>query len=160
MKFVKNTNALLGCCVAVLCVLCVLSVASPMRFDHEQERRETAVKSRLVKIRLAEEHYRAVHGSYAETFDQLVKGGFLADSLRYIPYSDHKPFQLAASVVIGKSGKHIPLMECSASYDQYLDGLDKNSVSNLIEQANNAGRYPGLKVGDIAEPNGNAGNWE
>jgi type II secretory pathway pseudopilin PulG len=160
MKFIKNTNALLGICVGVLTLLCVLSVASPLRFDRQRAERETAVKARLVAIRSAEEHYRARHGSYAESFGPLVEGGFLADSLRYIPYTDHKPFQLTASTVIGKSGKHIPLMECSATYDQYLDGLDKNSVANLIEEANNAGRYPGLKVGDITEPNGNAGNWE
>ena len=44
--------------------------------------------------------------------------------------------------------------------NQHLSGLDENSIANLIEEANNAGRYPGLKIGDITTPNDNAGNWE
>jgi hypothetical protein len=51
-------------------------------------------------------------------------------------------------------------MECGARYEQFLDGLDANSVANLIEEASAAGRYPGLKIGDIVQPNNNAGNWE
>ena len=51
-------------------------------------------------------------------------------------------------------------MECYAGYDDYLSGLDAGSIANLTEEANNAGRYPGLKIGDITTPNDNAGNWE
>jgi hypothetical protein len=160
MKLVKNTNMLLACCVLVLVVLCWLSVQAPLKFDREQEKRELAVKSRLLKIRVAEEHYCAKHGVYADDLKVLVKDGLLADSLRFIPFSDGKPFDLSTTTTIGKSGKQIPLMECGATYEQYLKGLDENSVANLIEEANNAGRYPGLKIGDITEPNGNAGNWE
>ena len=50
----KNTYGLLACAIA-LAVLCVLSVSSPMRFEHQQQQREKAVKERLVKIRTAEE---------------------------------------------------------------------------------------------------------
>ena len=37
-------------------------------------------------------------------------------------------------------------MECGAQYQQYLKGLNENSVANLIEEANNTGQYPGVKI--------------
>lgn len=154
-----NHQYLLVACVLVLVVLCFLSVEQPLRFEKEQHRRELAVKRSLVMIRNAEERYLSRHGTYTGDFPALIRGGYLADSLQYIPYGNGRKFQLAASVSIGKSGRQIPLMECSAGYHDYLDGLDDNSIANLIEEANESGNFPGLKIGDISEPNGNAGNW-
>jgi hypothetical protein len=51
-------------------------------------------------------------------------------------------------------------MECGARYDEYLQGLDADEVSNLTDEAMGAGRFPGLKIGDLETPNNNAGNWE
>lgn len=155
----KNTYGLLACVIA-LTVLCLLSVSSPMRFEHQQQQREKAVKERLVKIRTAEEKYRIRHGVYTADFSTLVKSGLIADSLQYIPYSDGKRFTIDVTTTIAKSGRQIPLMECSAAYDDYLKGLDKNSVDNLTQAANESGRFPGLKFGDTTQPNDNAGNWE
>ena len=59
-----------------------------------------------------------------------------------------------------KSGKQIPLMECAAEYTSYLNGLDQRSVDALVQEAIAAGRYPGLKIGDVTTTNNNAGNWE
>lgn len=61
---------------------------------------------------------------------------------------------------MGKSGRQVPVMQCGATYDQYLKGLDGNAVANLTEKANMGGRFPGLMIGDITQPNENAGNWE
>lgn len=161
MKKLKDkTSYILGACVFVMALLCFLSIDSPMRFDRERNERESAVKSQLIKIRVAEEKYRAKYGTYTGSFDVLVKSGFLSDSLRYIPYTDKESFDLQASSAMGKSGNQIPLMECSAKYSQYLNGLDKTSVMDLTEEANAAGRFPGLKIGDLETPNNNAGNWE
>lgn len=156
---VKN-NYILALLAAALCVVCIMSVYAPIRFDRQQEVRERAVKERLLKIRSAEERYRKVHDVYTGDFKTLVRGGFLADSLQYIPYTEGRRFDLTATTIIGRSGRQVPLMECGAKFNDYLYGLDENSIANLIEQANNAGRYPGLKIGDISEPNDNAGNWE
>lgn len=145
---------------AALCVVCVLSVYTPIRFDSQQEERSRAVKQRLVQIRNAEEKYRRAHGVYAGDFPTLVSSGLLADSLQYIPYTEGLRFDLTATTVTGKSGRDVPLMECGAKFNDYLAGLDENRIANLIEEANNAGRYPGLKIGDISTPNDNAGNWE
>lgn len=160
MKIKLNNSLLLLGSVILLALLCFLSIDSPMRFDRQRAEREGEVKERLVKIRLAEEKYRMKNGRYAGSFDTLVKSGLLADSLRYIPYTDKKQFALHASSMVGKSGQQVPLMECGALYVQYLQGLDKNSVNNIVEEANATGRFPGLKIGDLETPNNNAGNWE
>ena len=155
-----SRNYILGVLAAALAVVCALSIYAPIRFDRLRAEREQAVKQRLVKIRYAEERYRKANGTYTDDFGELVKHGYLADSLQYIPFTEGKKFDIAVNTQIGKSGRQIPLMECGAGYEDYLEGLDGNSISNLIEEANNAGRYPGLKIGDLITPNDNAGNWE
>ena len=130
----KN-NYLLTACVLVLLVLISLSIYSPIRFGKQQALRERAVKERLLKIRRA-------------------------DSLQFIPYSEGKRFELSADVKIGKSGRQMPVMECGANYADYLSDLDADQTAGPMEEANNSGRYPGLKIGDILTPNNNAGNWE
>ena len=131
-----------------------------MRFKRQCEEREAVVKERLMQIRQAEERFRKDTGEYAPDFTALIENGYLADSLQYVPYSDGAVFDLAASAVITRSGKVIPVMQCGALYHQYLKGLDDNSIGNLTEAADAAGRYPGLKIGDLNQDNGNSGNWE
>lgn len=159
-KLLKNQNIILGFCVLVLVVLCWLSVERPMRFEREQAEREKAVKARLLHIRTAEERYRARKGVYTGDWTTLIRAKLLADSLQYVPFSGKERFHLEASFVMGKSGRQVPVMQCGATYDQYLKGLDGNAVANLTEKANMGGRFPGLMIGDITQPNENAGNWE
>lgn len=159
MKRIKN-DIVLAIIAAVLAITCGISIYAPVRFEKQQTARENAVKERLVKIRYAEEKYKRDNGVYTDDFANLIKGGYLADSLQYIPFTGNKTFSIVTTVQTGKSGRQIPLMECGAGYDEYLSGLDENRIANLIEEANNAGRYPGLKIGDITIPNDNAGNWE
>ena len=160
MELIRKKNFILTLCVLALALLCFFSVYSPMRFEEEQGKRELAVKERLIKIRQAEEQYRKTTGNYCGDFATLVKEGYLADSLTFIPYAEDERFELSATVQVEKSGRQVPLMECGAQYQQYLNGLDENSIANLIETANQAGRYPGLRIGGLEEPNNNAGNWE
>ena len=156
---IKRNHILIACVVA-LAAACIWSVSRPLRFQRQCEKRETVVKERLLKIRQAEERYLQAQGEYAPDFATLIQGGYLADSLQYVPYSDGEPFDLAASAAITRSGKVVPLMQCGALYHQYLKGLDENSIGNLTEAADAAGRYPGLKIGDLTQDNGNSGNWE
>jgi len=155
-----NSNHILSILALLLLAVCVMSVYSPIRFDREQEVRERAVKQRLLQIRSAEERYRDRHGVYAADFKTLVSCGLLADSLQFIPFAEGRRFELTTTTITGRSGRHVPLMECGAKFNDYLLGLDENQIANLIEQAGNAGRYPGLKIGDLSTPNDNAGNWE
>lgn len=153
-------NHILSAIAAVLLALCVMSVWRPVRFGSVRSEREAAVKARLMEIRKAEEAYKKLNGSYAGSFRQLVGSRLLADSLRFVPYSEGKEFELTATVHTGKSGTPTSIMECGAPYASYLDGLDENAVREITEEANSRGEYPGLKFGDITQPNDNAGNWE
>lgn len=155
-----SNNHVLALLAAALTVACGLSICAPMRFDKQQAERGHAVKARLVQIRRAQEKYRKANGAYAPDLSLLVKEGLLADSLQYIPYSGGRKFDLATTVHATPSGRTLPLMECGAQYADYLRGLDPGAIANLAEQANNAGTYPGLKIGDLNTPNNNAGNWE
>ena len=160
MKLKINNNYILTICVLALAVICFLSVNKPLSFENEQKKRETIVKEYLLKIRSAENKFRKNKGTYCGDFATLVREGYLADSLQYIPFSESEKFTLQTTVQLGKSGKQIPLMECGAEYHKYLQGMDENIIANLIEKANNGGNYPGLKIGDITTDNNNAGNWE
>ncbi|MCD8202851.1 MAG: hypothetical protein LUD48_04355 [Prevotella sp.] len=155
-----NNNHILAILVVALAVVCVLCITTPIRFEKQQERREQVVKERLIQIRLAEERFKNAHGYYADDFKTLISSGVLADSLQYVPFTEGTQFALMATMYTTKSGRQLPLMECGTTYDEYLTGLDKHSVSGLIEKATNMGKYPGLKIGDITTPNENAGNWE
>ena len=152
-------NHILAAIVVVLLALCWASVRRPMHFA-DQRKQESEVIQRLTEIRKAEKVYRQRFGIYAGSFRQLIGSGLLADSLRYVPYSRGQEFELSASVHTGKSGAAVPVMECGAPYDAYLQGLDENSIRELTEEANGRGEYPGMKFGDITTPNDNAGNWE
>lgn len=160
MRLKIHNNFILAVCALLLAVICFLSVRRPMAFDEERVKREAAVKTRLVAIRLAQERYRKATGTYSPDLATLVRKGYMADSLRFVPYSDGETFSLNTTVTSLKSGRDVPLMECGAQYDQYLKGLDDNSIANLIDNASSTGRYPGLKIGDLITPNNNAGNWE
>lgn len=92
--------------------------------------------------------------------DTLFGKGFVADSIQYIPYSNGKKFELEKSVVTNKSGTVQNVMECRATYDDYLQGLSAREVANLKDFADKTERYPGLKIGDLYTANNNAGNWE
>lgn len=154
-----SNNSILAACVLVVLTLCLLSVWQPIHFQKEKEQRETAVKQRLMKIRTAEENYKRRHGTYTGDFATLIKGKWLDREMQYIPFSDNKRFSLSATTIVTKNGKQIPLMECGATYEEYLDGLNEDDIQQETDNANMEGRFPGLKIGDITTNNDNAGNW-
>ena len=154
-----SNNFILGACAIVLLLICLLSIYQPIHFQSEQAEREKAVKEALLVIRNAEENYKHTHGVYTGDLGTLVKEKFLKKEHQYIPFSNGKKFTLTATTIVGKSGKQIPLMECGATYDEYLDGLNEDAIREITENANNSGDFPGLKIGDITTDNNNAGNW-
>lgn len=92
--------------------------------------------------------------------DAIVGADGDADSLQYIPYGEGEKFELEKTIHVGRSGVTQNVMECRASYYSYLKGLSEREIYNLTDAAENSGRYPGLKIGDLMTPNNNAGNWE
>ena len=87
--------------------------------------------------------------------------GFNPDELKQVPGIPNATFELEAVVNENPvTGSKIPLFEAKVPYEVYLQGLDRQEIINLIDQAKNMEKYPGLKVGDVVKANNNAGNWE
>ena len=90
--------------------------------------------------------------------------GFIADSMRYIPFSQGDTFELIACPNTTRSGSIIQVMECNAPDSSFLKGMGKKGkrlIYNRAEDADAKGAYPGLKIGDAGNNwNNNAGNWE
>lgn len=155
-----RTNHLLTLAILLLAVIAYLSVSRPLRFDDQRKEREQTVQQRLVAIREAAEHYRADSGRYARLLEELVEARYLADSLRFIPYSQGETFSLKTSLLTNALGEEEPLMECGAEYAQYLKGLSEEEITALTEKTLAQGAFPGLRIGSLSENNQNAGNWE
>jgi hypothetical protein len=90
--------------------------------------------------------------------------GFVADSLRYIPFSEGDTFEIVACPNTTRSGSIIQVMECNAPDSSFLKGMGKQGarlIYNRGEEADAKGAYAGLKIGDAGNNwNNNAGNWE
>lgn len=99
---------------------------------------------------------------YAKVIESLFAGEYDAqtiDNLRYIPFTEKQEFELA----VGSREKNsivLPLFEARAPYKLFLGDLNRQELINLIDLQTKLGKYEGLKVGDVNEPNNNAGNWE
>ncbi len=92
--------------------------------------------------------------------DTLLKGHeHIIDSIAFIPFSGGERVQME-SVVKKVSGVMIPLFEATMPYDLLLKGLDRQLIVNLKAEKEDLNQYTGLKVGDVNNPNNNAGNWE
>lgn len=76
-----------------------------------------------------------------------------------IPFSDGAKVQMD-EIIKQVSGVDVPLFEAKMPYDDLLKGMDRQLVVNLKAERSDTGRYPGLMVGSIDNPNNNAGNWE
>ncbi len=97
--------------------------------------------------------------------DSLYKGMNLnIDSMRYIPFSGGDTFEIIACPTTTKSGAIIQVMECNAPVSSYLKGMGKlgdRMIKNTNIEAEEMGRYPGLRIGYAGNAwNNNAGNWE
>lgn len=157
----RNINLLLGFVAFALAIAIVASIMKPMSFKTTVSNREKVVIERMKIVRTAAARFRQDNDRvFCSTIDSLVICGYLADSLKYIPFSNGKVFFYKTNVIQTKSGEDISVMECRAYYDDYLQDQDKGDVDDLKNEATNAGRFPGLKFGDLTLAGNNAGNWE
>ena len=92
--------------------------------------------------------------------DTLFSKDFIADSLRYIPYSNHQEFDLGAKKITTGSNVKVQVFEARADYRKWLVGLNHQLIVNLVDEKEVNKKFPGLKVGSLEEANNNAGNWE
>lgn len=151
-RYNKTVNITLGVAAALMLALCLSAVSGPLLFNNKREAREKVVKERLRTIMTAQTRYMNANGRYCGSIDSLVTGGWLADSLRYVPYSNGREFAMTATTTITKTGRVVPCLECGAAFEDYLQGLDEISIRILTDDATAAGRYPGLRIGGSAIP--------
>ena len=83
---------------------------------------------------------------------------FVIDSLAFIPFSGDSV--LMESTIKKVSGVNVPLFEASMPFKSLLKGLNNQLRVNLDAEREDQGRYKGLQVGSVTQPNNNAGNWE
>ncbi len=84
---------------------------------------------------------------------------FNADLLWKVPFTEDASFEMAtANLIVSKL--NVNVFEAKVHNDILLHGLDRQLVVNLNDIMKNSNNFPGVKVGDIIEPNNNAGNWE
>lgn len=92
--------------------------------------------------------------------DTIYGPGFNADSMRYVPFSNGTVFEMETRNDTTKSGAPLHLFQAQTPYESYLGGLNAQELANLKDLQSKLGKYCGLRVGDIEQPNNNAGNWE
>lgn len=156
----RTINIILGILVVVLAGLCTASLTGPQRFDKERAKREADVKKRLLVIREGEKKFKSDNGYFCESAERLAESGYIADSMKFIPYSKSTTFRLRTTTIVTEDGQQSQVMECGATYRDYLEGMDENTIKNLMDDAESQGRYPGLRFGDLEKDNGNATNWD
>ena len=97
---------------------------------------------------------------FVSLYDSLYHGRINPDSLRYVPFSNGKEFELSVSSDTSKTGVISHTFEAKTLFVNYLGaeseggGLDKQEIINLLEDCDDRGRYRGMKVDN------NSGNWE
>ena len=97
---------------------------------------------------------------WVAVMDTIFTKGFNPDSLAYVPFGNGSKFEMAIRKDTTKSGAPLNLFQAQVPYEVYLGDLDAQQLANLKDMQNKLGKYCGLKVGDIEQPNNNAGNWE
>ena len=97
---------------------------------------------------------------WVAVMDTIFAKGFNPDSLPYVPYGNGAKFELAIRKDTTKAGAPLNLFQAQVAYDVYLGDLNHQELVNLKDVQTKLGKYCGLKVGDIEQPNNSAGNWE
>ena len=97
---------------------------------------------------------------WVAVMDTIFPKGFNADSLAYVPFGNGAKFDMKIRQDTTKAGAPLNLFQAEVPYDTYLGDLNKQELINLKDMQEKLGKYCGLKVGDIEQPNNNAGNWE
>lgn len=97
---------------------------------------------------------------WVAVMDTIFAKGFNPDSLPYVPYGNGAKFELAIRKDTTKAGAPLNLFQAQVAYDVYLGDLNHQELANLKDVQTKLGKYCGLRVGDIEQPNNGAGNWE
>ena len=97
---------------------------------------------------------------WVAVMDTIFPKGFVADSLPFVPYGNGNKFELAIRKDTTETGAPLNLFQAQVPYETYLSGINEQELLNLKDLQTKLNKYCGLRVGDIEQPNNNAGNWE
>jgi hypothetical protein len=98
--------------------------------------------------------------TFIEITDSVFSISYPIDSMKFVPFTDGAQFELAAAAVETGSRVVVQVFEASVLNNVFLQGLDKQLIINYNELRREITGFPGMRVGNIKEPNNNAGNWE
>ncbi len=98
--------------------------------------------------------------SYTAVGDSIFHGSFAVDSLRYVPFCGNTEFTLGSARIQTGSMVMVQVFEASVLNDIFLAGLDRQQIINYNALRERITGFAGMRVGNITEPNNNAGNWE
>jgi len=98
--------------------------------------------------------------SFVEITDSIFSIKYPIDSIRYVPYGNGAEFKLQAASLVTGSMVTVQVFEASVLNDVFLQGLDKQLIINYNALRMEITKFAGMRVGNIVEPNNNAGNWE
>ena len=90
---------------------------------------------------------------WVAVMDTIFAKGFNPDSLPYVPYGNGAKFELAIRKDTTKAGAPLNLFQAQVAYDVYLGDLNHQELVNLKDVQTKLGKYCGLRVGDIEQPN-------
>ncbi len=83
---------------------------------------------------------------------------FKLSQIKTIPFSGGDIFEMASDT-IRRGGVKVYVFEAKAPFTTFLKGMNEQAVINIIAKFEDIEKYPGLKVGSLAEPSTD-GNWE
>jgi len=92
--------------------------------------------------------------------DSLFKGNYPIHDLWRIPTTESDSFKMGIATLVTGSKVEVKVFEAKVLNDILLHDMDKQLIINLNDIMSKVNNYAGLKVGDLEEPNNNAGNWE
>ncbi len=91
--------------------------------------------------------------------DSLFSEDYPIDSLRYIPFTDGKEFEMESDEFTTSSNMNVKVVQVSVLYEDLLEGLDPQLVVNYTYERERIVKFPGLKIGSLTEGT-LTGNWE
>ncbi len=208
----KVLQLILAIVIVALVYVVYRQVATPIEFEAEKGRKETAVIERIKDIRAAQRAFKSKYQHFTADFDSLIEF-VLNDSLvmerklvdeddsvamaalkakkiknvekfsmavidtifspkklteqdvrnfRFIPGTGSQSEFIMDAGVVTVGNVPVPVMVCKAPYKLFLDTVKyRQELINLVDECKNIyNKYPGIKVGDLEQPNNEAGNWE
>lgn len=96
---------------------------------------------------------------FVSIFDSIYsKKDYKLEDFDLIPFGNGEKFSMTAGT-INKGGVNVPVFEVLAPFEVYTLGLPEQLVINRKKEAEDIGKYAGLKVGSMVEASTD-GNWE